>query len=282
MEKIKYSLHSHTYRCGHAKGDIEDFVKEAISKGFNIYGVSDHVFLPGIRQEDKRGEYEYLDDYISKFNESKKLHEKEIELHLGFECEYSGVFEDYYRYLLKEKGIEYLICGQHTRFNDDKSIYNYFSYEDGPIKYKEDVIKAMKSGLFLYIAHPDFIFLHVEEITPIYKQITKEIIEAAIKYDVPLEVNEHGLLRNHFRNGHHYIDYPNDYFWKEVAKTNIKVVTGGDYHSPEALGDSDVVAKERMASFLKRCKIQLTNIKDVYSEYRQRLEKELVHKIKSN
>ena len=62
---IDYTFHSHTFRCGHAEGDVEDYVLLAIKHGLKIYGVSDHVFLPGVIQPHTRGDYSYLEDYIS-------------------------------------------------------------------------------------------------------------------------------------------------------------------------------------------------------------------------
>ena len=55
--KLDYTFHSHTFRCGHAIGDIEDYVSLAIKHGYKIYGVSDHVFLPGVNEPRVRGDY---------------------------------------------------------------------------------------------------------------------------------------------------------------------------------------------------------------------------------
>ena len=267
--KLDYSFHSHTYRCNHAVGDIEDYVSTAICHGYKIYGVSDHVFLPGIVQPWVRGNYELLDDYIDKYNASKKLHEKEIEMHLGFECEYSDVFVDYYQHLLKDRGVEYLICGQHCYFNKDKSFFGYSGSIEDVNKLKDDMISAMKSGLFLYIAHPDIAFLFTTEVNDLYKKYTKELIDAAIKYNAVFEINRHGLLREHHRHGNVYIDYPCEYFWKEVAKTNIKVVVGGDFHDPKEIKDK--VLDERLDAFIEKCHIKLSNIKDIYLDYQNRI-----------
>ena len=267
--KLDYTFHSHTFRCNHANGDIEDYVLLAIKNGYKIYGVSDHVFLPGVVQPWVRGNYECLDDYINKYNASKKTHENEIEMHLGFECEYSDAFVEYYKYLLKEKGVEYLICGQHCGFNLDKSIYGYFGSIEEFVKYKNDIVKAMQSGLFLYIAHPDLYFLAATEVTDLCKELTREIIDAAVKYDAVLEINRHGLYRNHHRHNNVYIDYPCEYFWKEVAKTNIKVVIGGDFHDPKEIEDD--VIKEQLDAFIEKCHIRLSNIKDIYSDYQNKI-----------
>ena len=268
--KIDYCLHSHTFRCGHAKGDIEDYVEEAIKHDIKKYGVSDHVFLPGVQQPGTRGDYSLLDDYIEKYRLSKFKHSQEIELYLGFECEYSEHFLDYYRSLLKDKGFDYLICGQHMGFDDTGKTICYFYHPELDLnqcllKYKEDLIKAMRCGLFLYIAHPDLFFANAIEVTPIYQQITKEIIDEAIKNDAVFEINIHGFVRNKDK----YIDYPCEYFWKEVAKTNIKVVFGGDYHETWEIGNEET--EKQLETLINKCGIKLSDINQIFNDYKKRL-----------
>lgn len=48
---MPFSLHSHSGQfCKHAKGTLEDVVKEAIRQGFELYGLSEHV--PRYRPQD--------------------------------------------------------------------------------------------------------------------------------------------------------------------------------------------------------------------------------------
>ena len=104
--KIDYCLHSHTFRCGHAVGDIEDYVSLAAAKGYKMYGVSDHVFLPGIHNPEIRGDYTLFSDYVSTYQLVKEKYKNDIKMYLGFECEYSKYFLDYYRSLIKEKDVD--------------------------------------------------------------------------------------------------------------------------------------------------------------------------------
>ena len=269
--KIDYCFHSHTFRCGHAEGDIEDYVLEAIKCSFIHYGVSDHVFLPGVHQPGTRGDYSLLDDYVEKYHISKAKHSHEIQMYLGFECEYSDHFSDYYRSLLRDKGFDYLICGQHMGFDDNGEAIFYFYHPELELlecllKYEKDLIKAMECGLFLYIAHPDLLFANATEVTPIYRQITKEIIDKAIENDTVFELNIHGFVRNKGK----YIDYPCEYFWKEVAKTNIKVVLGVDYHEVWEIDDKKTI--KQLEEFIDKCGIRLSNIDQIYKEYREKVQ----------
>lgn len=274
FELNEYVFHSHTYRCGHALKDIEDYVTEAIKQGYKKFGTSDHVFLPGVIQPGMRGDYLLLGEYIEEFKRCKALYGNQIEMHLGFECEYSNSFKKYYESLLRDKGFEYLICGQHLGFDDNFNDYWYFTedqdkQEEGLLRYRDDVINAIKSGLFLYIAHPDLFFLCCIKPNPIYDKVAEDIIEAAIKYDVPIEVNINGMLRNKTRNGITYLEYPNDFFWEKAAKTKVKIVYGGDFHNPDHISNKELMQKAK--DFIERNHIRLTNIDEVWANYQARL-----------
>ena len=43
---LKANYHTHTYLCGHATGDVDDYVNEAIRLGFSELGMSDHAHTP--------------------------------------------------------------------------------------------------------------------------------------------------------------------------------------------------------------------------------------------
>ena len=272
----EYVFHSHTYRCNHAEKDIEDYLKAAIKEGYKYYGVSDHVFLPGIVCPWIRGDYSLLDEYINEFNRCKLIHNEQIKMFLGFECEYSYSFEAYYKSLLKDKGFDYLICGQHMGFDENHVDYGYFTKEqdkqdEGLLKYRDDIVNAIKSGIFLYIAHPDLYFIYCRKVTPIYEKVTKDIIEAAIKYDVALEMNLNGLLRPKCVDGIKYLEYPCDYFWKEAAKTKVKIVYGGDFHTPKNISRDELYVK--MLDLIERSNVKLANINKVWLTYQAKLKK---------
>ena len=265
-----YVFHSHTYRCNHAEKDIEDYVTEAIKHGFKKYGVSDHVFLPGIICPWIRGDYSLLGEYIDEFHRCKKLYNDKIEMYLGFECEYSRSYEKYYKSLLRDRGFDYLICGQHMGFDENFIDYGYFTedvhkQEPGLLKFRDDIVAAIKSGLFLYIAHPDLYFIFCTEISPIYEKVTKDIIDAAIENNVALEINLNGFLRTKTK----YFDYPCDYFWQQAAKTKVKIVYGGDFHTPKNISRKELY--EQAEALIMRCHVKLADINKVWLDYQAKL-----------
>ena len=231
---IDYCYHTHTYRCGHAVGKEEEYVLSAIKHGIKVLGFSDHVFIPGLEQEGIRGHYSELDDYIDTVNELKEKYKDQIEIHLGFECEYSEKLDDYYHYLLEEKGVEYLIQGQHLFFLEDGTVDWLFSHKvdrDAILKrYVDELIKGMISGLFSYIAHPDLFIKLYEEITPYVEEQMRRICAAAAKYHVPLEINLGGIRFERYK--YDKLTYANERFFQIASEYDVEVIVGVDAHNP--------------------------------------------------
>ena len=46
---ITKNYHTHTYRCQHASGDVEDYCEAAVEQGLQVLGISDHTALPDDR-----------------------------------------------------------------------------------------------------------------------------------------------------------------------------------------------------------------------------------------
>ncbi len=238
MNKITYCYHSHTYRCGHASGEDEEYIKSAIEAGFKEYGISDHVILPNVIHHNMRGEYSMLDGYVKSFKTLKEKYKDKINIHIGFEAEYMPEYLNYYKSLLDNHIVEYLILGQHCYYIPGTSVPQWYvtmEKERGLTEYTDYLIKGIESGLFTYVAHPDFFAIFYPEWDDLAISCSKKIINAAIKYNIPLEINLCKARAKYY--GYIEKDYPSIYpivnFWKLVAKTNIKVVIGIDSHNPK-------------------------------------------------
>ena len=95
------------------------------------------------------------------------------------------------------------------------------------------VIKAIKTGVFSYIAHPDL--FNYEPECEEYKRETRRLCEAAKEYDIPLEINLLGIDENRW--------YPNDTFWQIAGEVGNKVIFGCDAHSAERAYDGESLKK---------------------------------------
>ena len=126
---------------------------------------------------------------------------------------------------MRYRGIQYYICGQHCRLIDGKQVwYNASHHDESAVTaYVDDVIAAMDSGLFLYIAHPDH-FMNGYRIWDKFGEAqSRRLIEAAVKRNIPLEINVAGIRfaeYKHRKNGNgDPIEnmYPYPAFWDLVS-----------------------------------------------------------------
>lgn len=240
---VTHNYHCHTKRCGHATGEDEDYVLKAIEGKYQLLGFSDHVFLPGLEQPGIRGSYLLLDNYTSSIRNLAKKYQGKIGICLGFEAEwYGNKFRDYYEKLLKDGVVQYLICGQHC-FLDDRdnfvwygSVFDDEARKERTICYANDLIEAMKSKLYLYIAHPDLFMGWNQKWNDTCEECARKIISAAKELDVILEVNM-GPSRWGKKDalGNPLPSYPNGRFWELVSEAGVRSIVGVDAHQPEEL-----------------------------------------------
>ena len=240
---FSHNYHSHTTRCGHAEGKDEDYVLAAIDNGFQTIGFTDHVFLPDIFQPRMRGSVALLDEYKSSVLHLKKKYQGKINVKLGFECEYLGEPFDTYYHKLKEQGFELLILGQHCYY--DAAHRNMAWYGDLPnrqeriYRYCDDLIKGMESGLFSYVAHPDFFVLIYWDWDEHCEEVARRICQTAERLHIPLELNMGRTRGRSYYFKPDFFNYPYPRFWEIVSEYDIDVVVGVDAHSPEDYYTSD-------------------------------------------
>ena len=142
---------------------------------------------------------------------------------------------NYRNYLLESGKIEYLICGNHCEVagNRLKFFFSSKTTKKDIKKYTSSLIEGMNTGLFIYVAHPDYFMGSYNEWNHFTKKISKKIIKTAIKKDIPLEFNFGGVrCRERFFNKEYRLPYPYDKFWILAKKMGAKVILGYDAHSP--------------------------------------------------
>ena len=154
------NYHTHTYRCHHACGQDEDYVKKAIEAGFSVLGFSDHTpwhyhsqFKPYMRMDDDQ-----LEEYVNSILYLKNKYKDKIKILIGLEVEYFEGYMEWLKEQLENYPIDYIILGHHYDSSDEYGIY-YGSRANKEIltRYIDQCIKGMETGLFSYLAHPDLI-----------------------------------------------------------------------------------------------------------------------------
>ena len=221
------NYHTHTPRCRHAQGAETEYVENAVRRGLKIFGFSDHTpqFFPGDYYSFMRMYPDELPGYCQTVRQLQKSYQGKLEIPLGLEAEYYPAIWGELLPRLQDAGIDYLILGQHWLDNEENAYGSGRATEDEKLleKYCRQVMDALQTGVFTYIAHPDlFNFVGSRNA---YRRHMRALCRMAKDTATPLELNLLGV----YYSKH----YPNPHFWELVAEEGCQVVLGMDAHNPE-------------------------------------------------
>ncbi|QWC00699.1 histidinol-phosphatase [Mycoplasmatota bacterium] len=237
IQKYKANYHTHCHLCKHAIGTVEDYVIKAIENGFQAIGISDHAPLDFLEERSVRMAVKDYPKYIQELKHAIVHYLEYILIYRSLEIEYFDFLHKHYDDLLSH--LDYLILGQHYIQDGDelKSIYKIKTLNELNI-YKNTVIKAMNTGYFKILAHPDIFLINQGKLNQDILNMCEEIIDAAMKNNVLLELNANGLRKKkHKEDGKWYPKYPRNEFWEIVNKKKAKTIISADAHDPKHLVD---------------------------------------------
>ena len=234
---MKANFHTHTFRCNHAGCSDQRYVDVAIEAGIRVLGFSDHT--PYVGFEDGfysfyRMRPEQLRDYVDSVNALREQYKDKIEIHLGLEAEYyPKMFRDLLEFL-RPYGIEYLILGQHYLDDDCHGLSaQWIKEEDQLIKYADQCIEALETGLFSYLAHPDL--PNFDHSHPAFKREMRRLCECSNKLGLPVEINVLGIYGGR--------RYPCEEFLEVCRECDSTVIVGVDAHLPDQFTERESIDK---------------------------------------
>ena len=245
------NFHTHTWRCNHAKPDERAYVLAAHESGITTLGFADHVPYPFNNGHNSwfRLRLDQTADYVDTIMALREEFRGTVDIHIGFEAEYYPAhFADLLTFL-EPFDYEYLILGQHFLYNEADAPYVAHAFTDEKILYDyvEQCTRAMHTGAFSYLAHPDLPLYEGDE--KIYRAAIRRLCREAKGCGLPLEVNLLGIS-----SGRHY---PRETFWEEAAVVGNDVVLGWDAHDPQSFLNIEI--EQRAMALVARLGLHLTD-----------------------
>lgn len=223
------NYHTHTVRCKHAEGTMEEYIEAAISKGYTVLGFSDHAPWPN--KGNWRMDASEFEDYCNDVNRMKEKYKDQIEIKLGLEAEYVPEWMDWLKDLVKKYNVDYLIFGNHWIKKGKYEIF-YSSMRGSKQSldlYGNSAIEGLETGLYSYFAHPDWFMVNNWWWTHECELLSQKICKYCKEHDIPLEYNLAGLRS--------CLEYPHPRFWKIAKEYGCKAIIGVDAHSPNQILD---------------------------------------------
>jgi len=248
---IKFDLHTHHYRCGHADGDIEQYILAGKEAGLAAIGISDHspYFAsehdqpqPGIAMAKSD-----LDNYIQEVLRLKAKYEGTIDVLLGMESDFYPEHADLYRRMYEPYPFDYIIGSVHqTR---GVSIFNRNRWKNLSMKkqiqekihYYDLIRQSARAGFFQVLGHidamkgyyPDFADLPASE-------AIDETMQTIAECKVAIEINTSGKTKS--CGGW----YPSDAILERALHYGVEVTFGSDAHKPSRVGDEWELVRKRL------------------------------------
>lgn len=237
-----FNYHTHTYRSGHSEyASDEEILQVAKSVGISMLGFSEHIPNPNLilPDEDHRMLLSEVDGYVASINKMKQDN-PDMTILVGFEAEFDPMKETFLGEM-RDK-VDYMILGQHfvTRGLQNVPSKNNPNY---PIEYANMVSKAIESGIFDIVAHPDYFMefrdtIVSEEDRKLFDEnsvIASQIIcEKARDMGIPIEINLSPALNNQVLSDGK-LTYPHPTFWQVAQEIDgLQVLKGVDAHDLSA------------------------------------------------
>jgi histidinol-phosphatase (PHP family) len=249
---MKFDLHTHHDRCGHASGKIKDYIDSAIDAGMQVIGISDHspYFAheldqpqPGIAMA--RSDFP---NYVAEVLRLKEKYKDRIEVLLGVESDFYVDQIELYRSSYVPFPFDYIIGSVHqTRgisiFNRNR--WTGKSEEEQIVEKKHyyDLIRqSAESGLFQVLGHIDA----MKGYFPLFANIPgaeneiDEALKAVAANEISIEINTSGKTK--YCGGW----YPSDAILERALHFGVDVTFGSDAHIPERVGDEWEIVQKRL------------------------------------
>ena len=240
--------HIHTRLCGHAVGEPEDYVREAIRRGLPEIGFSDHVPLLGMRDEHLSMAPEDLPHYVDLIRDVQES-VSDLTIRLGIEMDYFPDRMDETWELVSPYEFDYVYGAVHYidgwGFGDSRHLSSYQGKDPDRTyaRYFELFCEAAREGGFDIMAHPDLVKKHgITTRLPI-EELYESAAIALKEADVAIEINTSGLRKT-------ALDlYPSRPFLRVCAEHGVPVTLGSDAHAPGQVGmDFDLALRHLRAT----------------------------------
>ncbi len=227
--------HVHTPLCHHAKGWPTEFAARAVALGLGELGIADHNPMPE-RFDDWRMLREDLPRYLEEVEKARAAF-PQLTIRLGLECDFLAGRERWIEELRGLADWDYFIGSVHylndgTEVDHPLALKRYANGETEAIwaEYWPTYERAIRSGLFDFVAHPDlpkkFGFVPAGDLRRFYEPVIAALAETR----TPFEINTAGWRKKCAEQ------YPARQFLELAQAANVGLLINSDAHDPADLG----------------------------------------------
>lgn len=237
---MKIDYHTHHARCGHAVGNLEDYVRRGIELGLDHLGLSDHMPLvhvdPATYYEGMAMPLDELPRYVEECLELKEKYRDQIDIRVGLEGDYIEGYEEQIARIIEAYPWDYVIGSVHFLGTWDVTDYRQTHNWEGKHveevyeQYYDAVQKAAKTGLYDYIGHLDVIKRFAKWPKKDMHALERETIDVIHAQGMAIELNASGLRMPCEEM------FPSRKILSYCHERGVPLTIGSDAHDPQKLG----------------------------------------------
>lgn len=247
---MKFDLHTHHERCGHAEGQIRDYIEAAIQAGLTVIGISDHspYFAS---DEDQPFPYiamakSQFPQYVEEVLQLKKEYEGKIDVLLGVESDFFPEHAEIYTNVYQKYPFDYIIGSVHQ--SGGVSIFNRNRWKrlnnQEKIQHKEEyydlIQQSARSGMFQILGHIDAMKAYYPAFSDLPTPKVEETLKIIGENKLAIEINTSGKTKD--VGGW----YPSDSMLEMALHYGVNVTFGSDAHIPSRVSDEFELVRKRL------------------------------------
>ncbi|MBT9130576.1 MAG: Histidinol-phosphatase [candidate division WS2 bacterium] len=235
-------LHIHTKLCGHAVGEMEEYIEVAINKEFEIFGFSDHLpheHIPALKPFIHLSMPEnILSHYVKTVLELKEKYSSKLDILLGIEVDYDENYENETRKILSRHPFDYAIGSIHVLgdwlFDSPRQIeeWNNRVIDEVYSEYYRNIKKLILSGLFNIVGHLDLPKKFNHRPRQDFEETMLDLAKNLKNEGMVVEINISGLRYAAKEM------YPSKNILSILKTERVDITFGSDAHEPKQVGEN--------------------------------------------
>jgi histidinol-phosphatase (PHP family) len=226
--------HAHKRLCGHATGEIDEYVERAAGLGLLEIGFADHVPMEIWGRPDSSLTMRLADvpTYLAEVREAQAHYGGRVRVRIGWEADFVPGKERELRDFLAAHPCDYIIGSVHFLgdwgFDDARELsrWDHRAVDEVYQEYLSTLLQAIDSRLFDIVGHADLVkkFGHraSQDLAPWYECLAEAIAQAGMA----VEINTSGLRKPVGEM------YPHADLLRACIAAHVPVVLGSDAHQP--------------------------------------------------
>lgn len=235
-------LHIHTKLCGHAVGEMEEYIEIALIKGISIFGFSDHLphhHIPALKPFTHLSMPENtLSYYVKTVLKLKEKYSSKLDILLGIEVDYDEGYENETRKILGRYPFDYAIGSIHVLgdwlFDSPRQIeeWNNRAVDEVYSEYYKKIKKLILSGIFNIVGHFD--------LPKKFNHRPRQDFNGTI-LDLAKNLKNEGMVVEINASGLRYAAkevYPSKNILSVLKTEGVDLTFGSDAHEPDQVGQN--------------------------------------------